>query len=232
MSRPRRHEITCPVCGATGEFILWESLNNVLNPDEAQQLIDGSLFTYRCPHCGAKTDVVYPCLYHDMKEHAMVQLVDADSLDEAIRMLDKLQADNMLAKMTTEANYRHRLVTSQNDLREKAMLFRDGLDDRAMEVLKLLVLKQLAETETDFEEFMSNGILLYVGQTTAEEIEFEWFIEQPDGSWSAPHGLTVPCEHYIQAEQIVEMLGQRIAPTYIIDRDWASQILLEKENDN
>lgn len=232
MSRPRRHEITCPVCGATGEFILWESLNNVLNPDEAQQLIDGSLFTYRCPHCGAKTDVVYPCLYHDIKQHAMVQLVDADSLDEAIRMLDKLQADNMLAKMTTEANYRHRLVTSQNDLREKAMLFRDGLDDRATEVLKLLVLKQLAETEADFQELMGNGILLYVGQTPTGEIEFESFTEQPDGSWSAPHGLTVPCEHYIQAEQIVEMLGQRIAPTYIIDRDWASQILLEKENDN
>lgn len=232
MSRPRRHEIACPVCGAAGVFIVWESLNNVLNPDEAQQLIDGSLFTYRCPHCGAKTDVVYPCLYHDMKEHAMVQLVDADSLDEAIRMLDKLQADNMLAKMTTEANYRHRLVTSQNDLREKAMLFRDGLDDRATEVLKLLVLKQLAETETDFEGFMSNGILLYVGQTAAEEIEFEWFIEQPDGPLSKPLAFSVPREHYMQAEQIVEMLGRRIAPTYIIDRDWASQILLEKENDN
>lgn len=232
MSRPRRHEITCPVCGTTGEFILWESLNNVLNPDEAQQLIDGSLFTYRCPHCGAKTDVVYPCLYHDMKEHAMVQLVDKGSLDEAIRMLDKLQADGMLARMTAEANYRHRLVTSQNDLREKAMLFRDGLDDRAMEVLKLLVLKQLAETETDFEGFMSNGILLYVGQTAAEEIEFEWFIEQPDGSLSKPLAFSAPREHYMQAEQIVEMLGRRIAPTYIIDRDWASQILLEKENDN
>ena len=232
MSRPRRHEIACPVCGAAGDFIVRESLNNVLNPDEAQQLIDGSLFTYCCPHCGSKTDVVYPCLYHDMKEHAMVQLVGKGSLDDAIRMLDKLQADGMLARMTAEANYRHRLVTSQNDLREKAMLFRDGLDDRAMEVLKLLVLKQLAETETDFEELMSNGILLYVGQTTAEEIEFEWFIEQPDGSWSKPLTFSVQREHYTQAEQIVEMLGRCIGPTYIIDRDWASQILLEKENDN
>ena len=226
MSRPRRHEIACPTCGATGEFILWESLNNVLNPDEAQQLIDGSLFRYRCPRCGAETDVVYPCLYHDLKEHAMVQLVDEGSLDEAIRMLDKMQADRMFAKMNEEANYRHRLVTSQNDLREKAMLFRDGLDDRAMEVLKLLVLKQLTESETDFDELIGNSLLLYVGQTPAGEIEFESFIKQSDGSWSKPRGLSVPRKHYTQAEQIVEMLGQRIAPGYIIDRDWASQVLL------
>ena len=232
MSRPCRQIIVCPACGTTGEFILWESLNNVLNPDEAQQLIDGSLFRYRCPRCGVETDVVYPCLYHDMKEHAMVQLVNGSGLDEAMRTLDKLQTDGMLTKMTAEANYRHRLVTSQNDLREKAMLFRDGLDDRAMEVLKLLVLKQLAESETDFDELIGNSLLLYVGQTPAGEIEFESFIKQSDGSWSKPRGLSVPREHYTQAEQIVEILAKRIAPGYISDRVWASQVLLEKKNDN
>ena len=38
---------------------MWQSLNNVLNPDEARQLLDGTLFEYRCPRWGAET-ISYP----------------------------------------------------------------------------------------------------------------------------------------------------------------------------
>lgn len=230
MSRSYRSDITCPACGTNGEIILWESLNNVLNPDEAQQLIDGSLFKYHCPHCGIETDVFYPCLYHDMKGHAMVQLVDESSIKQAIDMLDRLQSDVMFRKMTTEANYQHRVVTSQNSLREKALIFRDGRDDRVLEILKLLVLKQLAHTEAEFEALANDAELFYLCQTPAGKLELALFIVQKDGSWSKPQTVEVPQDLYAQANQIVDRRSRRIESTYIIDQNWASHILLAIED--
>lgn len=43
MSMCEKEEIQCPVCGTTGEFEMWKSVNTVLNPEKKEQLLSGAL---------------------------------------------------------------------------------------------------------------------------------------------------------------------------------------------
>ena len=59
MSRPLKETITCPKCGHKGEAVIWSSLNNVLSPDAAAELLFGNLFGYTCPECENTTELCY-----------------------------------------------------------------------------------------------------------------------------------------------------------------------------
>lgn len=140
MSKHHYETITCPACGAKDEIPRWESINNKLSPNEANELLYGNLFEFTCPSCGSSTELCYPCLFHDMERHAMIQYVpDATQAGKTAADLDKLFEHGPLQHMVDEAGYRCRIVFSHNDLREKARIFHDGLDDRAIEIIKLAV---------------------------------------------------------------------------------------------
>lgn len=216
MSRPRKEEITCPSCGTVGEFVIWKSLNNELNPAEAQELIDGSLFVYRCPQCGTETTTFYPCLYHDMREHAMVQLVQEEHVADAQKMIDNLKSNELIGKMSQEANYRHRIVTTTNDLREKARVFRDGLDDRVIEATKVLVKSQKTVDGQD----LGNIIMFYVDKAPDHSIEFAAYRSNGD-SWKGLGNLLVPHEFYEASEKLVAEYEPFLGKAYVIDQAWA-----------
>lgn len=68
------HEIIkCPNCQQEGTYMVWQSINVDLNPEQKQKVMDGSIFHWQCPHCGKQYNVPYPLLYHDMTNHFMVQ---------------------------------------------------------------------------------------------------------------------------------------------------------------
>ena len=223
MSRPERVEITCPKCGATSEFVIWKSLNNVINPQEAQKLIDGTLFDFHCPRCNSKTKVIYPCLYHDMEKHAMVQLVEEDSLDAATKIIENLSSNEILGKMVREGNYKHRFVFSPNDLMEKARIFRDELDDRAIETTKALIKARAAKDDCT----MNDVVLYYADRNADGELEFAAFLVSEDGSWTSIGVLAIPKEHYKAAEDLVAEFEQELEPTYVINQDWSLSLLAE-----
>ena len=45
--------------------------------------------------------------------------------------------------------YRRRIVTDQNSLREKAIIFENGLDDRVVEIIKLIYFSNLRQSHPD-----------------------------------------------------------------------------------
>ena len=61
-------DITCPYCGRTGPFRIYDSINTVLDPELKEALFDFSLFTFTCPVCQKKAPVLYPLLYHQMED--------------------------------------------------------------------------------------------------------------------------------------------------------------------
>lgn len=132
--------IACPACGAHDEVAIWASINNKLDPNEANELLCGNLLESTCPSCGSSTELCYPCLFHDMKQHAMIQYAaDGNQVEKTASDLDKPFEQGPLQDMVDEAGYRCRIVFSHHDLREKARIFRDGLDDRAIEIIKLMI---------------------------------------------------------------------------------------------
>lgn len=150
MSRPVRERITCPKCGHEDEVTVWSSLNNMLSPDAANELLFGNLFDYTCPECGNTTELCHACPYHDMKKRVMVQYVPDESQTEAtVAHLDGFLDGNIPQHEMDEAGYRYRIVFDHNRLQEKARIFHDGLDDRVIETLKLMVEAMASEDVED-----------------------------------------------------------------------------------
>jgi len=134
MSMEHTEAIVCPECGKTQDFTIWLTLNGDLDPEAKQQLLDGTLFNFVCKNCGHKSNVNYGLLYHDMTHKAMVYYVDEDSVEQTQEtMLDAQK------KMGFDiSGYRKRVVTDRNSLREKAIIFEHGLDDRVIEIIKVI----------------------------------------------------------------------------------------------
>ena len=138
MSLENKTTATCPQCKEPGEFTVWSSINTTLDPDKKAAVMDGSLFLFTCPKCGAKTIAVYPCLYHDMEKKLMIYLAPTDAAFQDAMRSSATTADNDLMK-TVGAGYIRRIVRTVNELREKVMIFEAGLDDRIVELFKSLL---------------------------------------------------------------------------------------------
>ncbi len=145
MSRRYTETAICPRCGKKSEYTAWSSLNGTLDPEAKQKLLDGTLFIVECPSCGQRIQVYYPILYHDMEHAAMVYFVDESCVEDTKAMFaeTKKMVDPTLPKI------RNRIVTDQNALREKAIIFENELDDRVIELLKQAYLALASEKYPD-----------------------------------------------------------------------------------
>ena len=148
-----------------------------MNPKEKQQLLDGTIFRFMC-ECGYTAGIDAGMLYHNMTRHTMVYYVSEESVE---------QTENMFADIRKHgefemADYKYRIVTSQNALREKAAILENDLDDRVMELVKLFyyvhVHEQHPKEEIDEVLFFTEGgqwLLQFLGSAsmTAElPVEF------------------------------------------------------------
>lgn len=136
MSRTEETTVTCKACGHEQGFQLWTSVNVTLDPDLKQKLLDRSLTAFRCEQCGHATNVNYSLLYHDMHANLMIWLVpDEEKAGELPPLAASMAVDGLVL----------RRVDSLNGLIEKVRIADDGLDDRLVEVLKLVLRDKLPE---------------------------------------------------------------------------------------
>ena len=136
MSEVVQHE--CPKCHEKTDFTIWRSINTMLDPELKQKIKDGSLFQFACPHCGEKTNVLYPFLYHQMEDRIMIQLAgDRNEVEEFKDFLSQKPDFEMLD--WKQNGYVVRIVTTLPDLLEKIAIFDAKLDDRIIEISKLII---------------------------------------------------------------------------------------------
>lgn len=152
MSSKEIQKIKCPACGAEHEFEIWPRINTDLDPDLKKKVRNGELFRTVCPSCGQQIDVVYPCLYHQMKDKFMIYYAPGrQAMEEAAAAfregLD--EADGKRGFSAGEAGYRNRVVGSLYDLQEKIAIFDAGADDRVVEICKVLIGSELQESQPD-----------------------------------------------------------------------------------
>ena len=139
MSIRREISITCPECKKEHPFIMWESINTAIDPEMRSTVKDRSAFLFTCPTCGTKNYINYGFLYHQMEDQIMIHYANTDENEKEIyKALYEDNTDNMMEEFR-KADYLIRIVRSQNELREKIFIFDEGLDDRIIEVYKLLV---------------------------------------------------------------------------------------------
>lgn len=122
--------ITCPHCQAETEHTPVDRINIDHEPALREKIQDLSCFRVKCPNCGETALVLQPCLYHDMENRFMVWLWPEEE------PLPK-------ADFEPTMGYALRVVDSLNSFREKINLLELGLDDRIVEIMKLMLLADL-----------------------------------------------------------------------------------------
>lgn len=196
MAIESRVTVRCPRCGKEQETGLVQSVNARTDATHKARLLAGELNVLTC-ECGARTPLAANLFFHDPDEDYYCHVCPDDA--SLTRAKEAFAAAG--AKGT------QRLVPSMNALVEKVKLLEAGLDDWAVEVVKLLLLASLDETNL-------NRVLLF---DRREEDAIHWLIVLDDG---ATRAMTSPLAQYdrIAAQDELRPRGDELE----IDRLWAT----------
>lgn len=146
MSYKKVETITCFACGSKRKATLWAIVNSLENTKIKKKVVDGTIFEYKCPTCGEINFITYPMLYEDDANKFMVyyagsllEIAEAQQIIDKRRSNIKSSDDNII-----------RIVNSPNALSEKVRLLEENIDDRVIEIMKVILLdnvskKKLAE---------------------------------------------------------------------------------------
>ena len=130
MSTQIKKYLTCPKCKAAAETTLWSGITADENPEIREKIIGETFFDFKCPECGYSARFLYPCLYHDKNLKFMVYLVPEG-------LPGNPSPVGICEKFPQLSGVKKRLVGSPERLKEKVLIFEAGLDDLAVELLKL-----------------------------------------------------------------------------------------------
>lgn len=155
----RMETIVCPQCNKQASIRLWESIDATVDTTAKAQLLDGSLFTYRCKKCGYTADIAFNCMYKDPSKSLTIYLAadgDVEGMKAAMADVDAT-VDQVSAGLKIKRI--RRVVSDVHSLREKVIIFENGLDDRVIELMKIFYFNIVHEREPELE---INHILFYI----------------------------------------------------------------------
>ena len=161
-------EATCSRCGSRSKVTAYDSINVRETPELKAQVLDGSLFVWDCPYCGARNLVRCQTLYHDPDEKLMIWLtLGSEELEERVRAayggLDELKG------------YTARFVDDAGSLIEKVKIFDAGLDDVVMEMAKYVTRMEICGSLKDRADEISEATFRFLRLDGADgEITFAY----------------------------------------------------------
>ena len=212
MSEATQDTVKCPNCDTESTALIYESINSILNYEQVERMFDGTLFAHECPNCHSTIELTYPCLYNDMEHHVMVQyIIDEKKLDEAIGLIDKMAREEN-AGHEEDLEVTTRIVTSHNQLREKALIFKEGLSDMAIEALKAVMMNRFI----DEGQITGDAECFFGGMTEVGDIVLAFVVDGRTAETVVPRSLY---------DRVFNMVaGSRMAreKTYVVDPGWAA----------
>lgn len=138
MSVYKKMPFNCPYCGETAETDISDRLDCSENPKAKRLLLSGELFLYKCPKCGKAAALSYPLLYIDNAHRVVIQYANNErNFKPSFEVISQMHS-----KRSSEPDggeWFFRVVSKAESLAEKAALFDRGLDDRVVELVKLMV---------------------------------------------------------------------------------------------
>jgi hypothetical protein len=179
MTAPSSRPTQCPHCGYDNQVETYESINSH-DRQLREKLISGALWTWRCANCAKETFSLYPVLYHDMRSWCMVYYLDRQMTEDP-RVIERMvpAADQLTALRRFNLNYRFRLCRSLDDFIEKVRVLDAGLDDQAVEYVKLR--HSGVPLKTRFERLVDGE---------SKRLEFVIASHAPGGPRASPVGVT------------------------------------------
>lgn len=227
MSVKHTQQIACLKCKKKSDFEFYGSINTMLDPTLKQRVKNFDIFKFICPHCGSKQFVNYSFLYHQMEDKLMIFYCQDE---EEVAKVRSLYADDFDTALNAQGEsetidttgYRRRIVIGADNLVEKIRIFDAGLDDRLVEIYKVLLYGQ-----------MQAELAAMPGGDAVDDVFVD---EQLDGSLNfvfVADGRAVGAVAFSQ--DVYEVIAnqyrdavERLAPTEpVINQDWAFDILAQ-----
>lgn len=192
MSTQITKDVSCPHCGAAVKTQMWPGISAAENPELREKILNETLFDWECPQCGYKARFVYPCLYHDKDRKFMIYVVPNGN-DSALQSVDISEEFPQFRELTK------RVVTTPTELKEKILIFEAGLNDLAVELVKL-ALTDVAEKKHG--KLISSAYFCYSDEQT-EKIGFVFFLKGA----TEPERQDTRFDVYRKSLEITESVG-------------------------
>lgn len=158
-------KIKCPSCQQLHDVTVWNSITVEDSADLKNDLLAGKLNVFHCASCGAKGLMPSPLLYHDKEKKLFISFSPCDDENLKLRLFSNIkEASKESDELKKYEGYNLRFVCEYNSLLEKILVFDANLNDKAIEVIKLLILAQEPEKA-------DNRACMF-GKKIDEEIEF------------------------------------------------------------
>lgn len=117
-------------------------------PQVRDKLLAGEFHRFDCTTCGRRIEVRQPLIYTDFERGHWIQVLPDDEIANwqdlapaAATIFDRAVVHGAPILRSRVESFTVRLVFGYAELREKVLLFEAGLDDRAVECLKLLAIR-------------------------------------------------------------------------------------------
>ena len=124
--------VICPKCRQQTNTDIRISANTREEPNIRKMIMDETIFRWKCPKCGFSTRFQHPFLYNDIENKFMVYYIPQVERQKVV--------DIKLEEQFSELkDIKKRIVPDINTLKEKIVIFEQGLDDMALELTKLAV---------------------------------------------------------------------------------------------
>ena len=139
MSEITKQTIACPKCGKPVEIDVWDSIDVPYDIEQKEKVLNNTFFKAVCEDCRISFPIAYKCLYNDMEQKYLIWLapkLEEEEKAEVAEYNEKLKTDNRLR--LAQGGYTYRIVRNDNELREKVLIFDEGLDDRYIETMKIV----------------------------------------------------------------------------------------------
>jgi len=134
------HTVRC-ACGNTLSVQLADSINVKRSPESRERILRGELHRVACTNCGRRITVEKPFYYTDFARNALFKVLprgERHTWKQASIDLDT--ASNVIPEVVADAEGRTlRVIFGMDDLREKLVAQDASIDDRILELLKVLL---------------------------------------------------------------------------------------------
>ena len=213
--------LVCKECGKESEFTIWHSINTMINPEMKNAVRDGSAFRFTCPHCGKSAPVDYGFLYHQMEDKIMIYYAQTDEDEKDIRGIFTGKANMPFFEDLQKDKYLNRIVRSLNQLFEKLAILDAGLDDRIVEICKVIIRSDYQEKHPESEK---TELLMY---TSDDNKHIFLILENGKAACSAQ--LTDDIYSTIKKHFSPRLKDIRDEDEPVIDQAWALKFLSESK---
>lgn len=228
VSCSRSVELEC-ACGRVQNATVWSSINAAADPALKEALFVQEINVLSCPKCGGRYEIAEPLLYHDPETRLLVQLWPRPNEEFPVDLasnviIGAIGSDSIRTEDDDSGNitpaYGLRMASSRTELLEKIQLSDEGLDDRAIELLK-----RLAQTEARYPAHEDGTSLVFHG--------IEHSASEPRICLLCPDGgvLLVPADAYSICEELAAQLDRPFDRGLLryVNEEYAERLLSSAE---